>query len=148
MRSIRRDPSKAVHEYMPKDVARWNAALAKAAAKAGDAKNDTVLFEELILETYGAPMAPSKGGEAHPTLTTLRDNVLLKDVGVSLTPDFSVMAGACKAGVKGDDCTAVLRSPAVPQKAWGRYYTQIYNIYVSLWTHAAVCVCVCVCVCL
>ena len=123
--AIKRDKTLAVSMYMPDDFVRWNDAL-RAAAIAD--KGDMVLFDEIILETYGAPMKPATHADQQPTLTLLRANPLLEGVRLSLTPDFSDLEGKCRDGVK-DDCFAFIRPPGRNASEYGRYYTQIYNIY-------------------
>lgn len=113
--AINADPTKAVTEYMPRDLAIWNAACKAASIPP---------FTELILEVQGAPMAPKQGGTS-PTLVALRDNPLLKGIVLSLTPDFSVLEGRCKTNLA-DDCSLITNYTGVSA---GSFYAQIYNLY-------------------
>ena len=124
-RDIKRDPTLAVSRYMPQDLERWNEALV-AAAYAD--RGTVVTFNELVFETYGAPMAPATRSDQQPTLTLLRANALLAAVRTSLTPDFSVLEGKCREDVA-DDCYAFVRPPGLRPSLYGRYYTQVYNVY-------------------
>jgi hypothetical protein len=121
-RAVKIDPTIAVHTLMPSDLRVWNSALRAAAKKDG---GEIVLFDELVFESYGAPI--QKPAAMSPTIIALRANPLLKDVAVSLTPDFSVMGGKCKRNVH-DSCNSVVRNPLYPK---GTYYTQAYNIYTT-----------------
>ena len=62
-----------------------------------------------------------------PTVMALRSNPLLRNVAVSLTPDFSVMGGKCKTNVQ-DSCSRVVRNHSFPL---GTFYTQAYNVYTT-----------------
>ena len=119
---VQRDPTVAVHTLMPNDLSSWNTALRSAAGQDG---GQLVLFDELVFESQGAPIKPPAA--MSPTVLALRANPKLKQVAVSLTPDFSVIGGKCKTNVR-DSCSSVVRNPKYKM---GTYYTQAYNVYTT-----------------
>jgi len=113
---LRKDPTLAVSIFVPRDLARWHL--------------HEIIFNEVIIEEFGAPIsAAATGTLVSATMLALRRSPLMAGLGLSLTPDFSVLGGRCKSNVQ-DDCALLVgnRTGISPYPS-GAFYTQAYNIY-------------------